>query len=727
MLHLPPLITDLAIILGAAALMTLIFKKLKQPVVLGYILAGLVVGPNVSFFPTIIDTKAINIWAEIGVVFLLFGLGLEFSFKKLSSVGGSASITAIVEVIFMSAMGYICGMMLGWNQMDSIFLGAMLCVSSTTIIIRAFDELGMKTRKYATLVFGALIVEDLITILLLVLLSTIAISRQFAGGELMFSVIKLGFFMLIWFLFGIFLIPSFLRWAKNILNSEMLLIISLALCLGMVFFATYVGFSPALGAFVMGSILAETVEGKHIEHLIQPVKDLFGAIFFVSVGILIDPRSLVDNWQVVLIITALTIVGKILTTGFGALLSGQTLKHSVQTGMALSQIGEFSFIIANLGLSLKVTSDFLYPIGVAVSVVTTFTTPYMIKYSEPFASWLEKVLPKRLVTGINNYSSSSQTFFASTRVSSILKDFMIKIILLVMVVLAITFSANKMMGTSKITAFLFSFILSAPFLWAIAKAKVIPNLAEKESRKFHLMVQVLKIFQFLIVAGLLTFLLSFYFSTWIVSTLFLVFSLGAMFVFSSRLASIYQWMEKTFIKNLNNVDESAPKQTPLTPWDAHLALYAVSPNSPYLGKTLEELAIRELYGVSVVMIERGHKKITAPKRDEKLYPLDKISVIGTDEHLALFKAFIEEAAPENPADKHTAEEYVLKGFKLDENSIFIGKTIRDSEVRELTDGLVVGLERNGTRILNPDSLTVLEVEDFVWIVGIKEKIRALIS
>lgn len=727
MLHLPPLITDLAIILGAAALMTLLFKKLKQPVVLGYILAGLVVGPNVSFFPTIIDTKAINIWAEIGVIFLLFGLGLEFSFKKLSSVGGSASITAIVEVIFMSAMGYICGMMLGWNQMDSIFLGAMLCVSSTTIIIRAFDELGMKTKKYATLVFGALIVEDLITILLLVLLSTIAISRQFAGGELIFSVVKLGFFMLIWFLFGIFLIPSFLRWAKNILNNEMLLIVSLALCLGMVFFATYVGFSPALGAFVMGSILAETIEGKHIEHLIMPVKDLFGAIFFVSVGILIDPRSLIDNWQVVLIITALTIVGKIITTGAGALLSGQTLKHSVQTGMALSQIGEFSFIIANLGLSLKVTSDFLYPMGVAVSVVTTFTTPYMIKYSEPFASWLEKILPKRLVTGINNYSSSSQTFFASTRVSNILKDFIIKIVLLVIVVLAITFSANKMMGDSKITAFLFSFMLSAPFLWAIAKTKVIPKLAEKESRKFHLMVQILTIFQFLIVAGLLTFLLSFYFSTWIVSTLFLIFSLGAMFIFSSRLASIYQWMEKTFIKNLNNVDESEPRQTPLTPWDAHLALYQVSPNSPYLGKTLEALAIRELYGVSVVMIERGHKKITAPKRDEKLYPLDKISVIGTDEHLALFKAFVEESAPETEVEKHSADEYVLKGFKLDEHSIFIGKTIRDSEVRELTDGLVVGLERKGTRILNPDSLTVLEVDDFVWIVGIKEKINALIS
>lgn len=364
--------------------------------------------------------------------------------------------------------------------------------------------------------------------------------------------------------------------------------------------------------------------------------------------------------------------------------------------------------------------------GVAVSVITTFTTPYMIKYSEPFAGWLESILPKRVVVGINNYSISSQTFFASTRVSNILKVFLIKIVLLVMVVLAITLSTNKMMGTSKVTAFLFSFMLSAPFLWAIAKAKVIPNLEEKDTRKFHLMVQVLTIFQFLIVAGLLTFLLSFYFSTWIVSTIFLALSLGAMFIFSARLATIYQWMEKTFIKNLNNVDDSKPRQTPLTPWDAHLALYAVSPNSPYLGKTLQELAIREHYGVSVVMIERGNKKITAPKRDEKLYPLDRISVIGTDEHLALFKAFIEESTPEAIQEKQTDDEYVLKGFKLEESSIFIGKTIRDSGVRELTDGLVVGLERNGTRMLNPDSLTVLEVDDFVWIVGIKEKIKALI-
>jgi len=393
MVHLPALISDLGLILAAAGITTLVFKKIKQPVVLGYIVAGLLVGPHVSLLPTVIDIGSINIWGEIGVIFLLFSLGLEFSFKKLVKVGGSASVMAIVEAAVMMTVGFATGMLMGWSTMDSIFLGGLLAISSTTIIIKAFEELGLKSKHFAKLVFGVLIVEDLIAIVLMVLLSTLAVSRQFEGWAMLTSVAELFFFLILWFLGGIFLIPTWLKKAKNLMNDETMLVVSIAFCLLMVILATKVGFSPALGAFVMGSILAETTQAERIEHLVQPVKNLFGAVFFVSVGMLIDPAMIVAHIGPVLIITAVTIVGKIISTGGGALISGQSLKTSIQSGMSVSQIGEFSFIIAGLGLTLGVTSDFLCPVAIAVSAITALTTPYMIRLSDPLSQRIEGMLP----------------------------------------------------------------------------------------------------------------------------------------------------------------------------------------------------------------------------------------------------------------------------------------------------------------------------------------------
>ncbi|HRO71867.1 MAG TPA: cation:proton antiporter, partial [Chitinophagaceae bacterium] len=377
--HLPNLITDLALILGSAAIMTLVFKMLRQPLVLGYIIAGILVSPNFTWLPSIVETDNVTVWAEIGVIFLLFSLGLEFSFRKLAQVGGSASVSAFVEAIGMSALGYACGKLLGWSTMDSIYLGAALAVSSTTIIIKAVEELGLKKKKFATLVFGILIVEDLITIAILVLLTTLSVSQQFVGSEMLLSVLKLIFFLILWFVAGIFFIPTILKKARNLMSDETLLIVSISMCLLMVYLAAKVGFSPALGAFVMGSLLAETTKAERIEHLVKPVKDLFGAIFFVSVGMLIDLATLGDYILPILLITVICIIGKIITTGFGAYISGNSLKVSLQTGMSLAQIGEFSFIIAALGVTLGATSNFLYPIIVAVSGITTFTTPYLIK------------------------------------------------------------------------------------------------------------------------------------------------------------------------------------------------------------------------------------------------------------------------------------------------------------------------------------------------------------
>lgn len=402
-MHLAPLIQDLALILGVAGLMSVIFRKIKQPVVLGYILAGVVVGPYTPPFQLVTDIPSIQIWAELGVIFLMFSLGLEFSFRKLARVGASASITAVMEVAFFIPVGFILGKILGWSSIDSLFMGAMLSISSTTIIIKALDELNLKTHRFAELIFAVLIVEDLIAILLLVALSTIA-GGAFSGVLLLSAGVKLVLVVGGWFLTGYIVVPRFMRYVSKIGNNEMLTILSLGLCLGLVVFATHFQYSTALGAFIMGSILAESSVLRKIEERMESLRDLFGAIFFVSIGMLINPQLLWEHRWTVALLSAVTIIGKIVSTSFGALLSGQTFRNSVQVGFGLAQIGEFSFIIASLGLSLKVNSEFLYPVAVAVSLVTTFTTPYLIKVSGPAAVWLEKMLPKRAREGLNAYA-----------------------------------------------------------------------------------------------------------------------------------------------------------------------------------------------------------------------------------------------------------------------------------------------------------------------------------
>ena len=421
MSQIPSLISDLAVILISAGLVTLLFKRLKQPVVLGYIVAGILAGPSITQIPTVTDIESIRIWADIGVIFLLFALGLDFSFKKLMKVGGTAVIGAITIVIGMMTLGYTTGLSLGWGHMNSLFLGGMLSMSSTTIIFKAFDDMGLRNQRFAGVVFGILVVEDLFAVLLMVLLSTLAVSKHVEGMELLNSVVKLGVFLLFCFVIGIYLIPSFLKKAKTFLNDETLLIVSLGLCLGMVMIATKAGFSSALGAFVMGSILAETIDAEHIEHLIKPVKDLFGAIFFVSVGMLIDPALLWQYKTPILILTLVVMIGQILFAGFGVLLSGQPLKIAIQSGFSLAQIGEFAFIIAALGLSLGVTDNFLYPIVVAVSVITTFFTPYMIRVAEPAYRVIDKLIPKSWMKFLERYSSGSNTIHQKSAWNKLLK------------------------------------------------------------------------------------------------------------------------------------------------------------------------------------------------------------------------------------------------------------------------------------------------------------------
>ena len=739
MTHLPHLITDLGLILAAAGIMTIIFKKLKQPLVLGYIIAGLLVGPHISLFPTIMEIGNIQIWAEIGVIFLLFSLGLEFSFKKLVRVGGASSIMALVEVVVMLLLGYVTGKILGWSAMDSIFLGGILSISSTTIIIRAFEELGVKSQRFAGLVFGVLIVEDLVAILLMVLLSTVAISQQFAGAEMLAAMLKLGFFLILWFLAGIFLIPTFLRRASKLMNNETLLIVSIALCLLMVILAAQAGFSPALGAFIMGSILAETTKAEKIEHLFTSVKDLFGAIFFVSVGILIDPATIVTYAGPIALITVVTLMGKFISITCGGLVAGQGLKTSIQSGMSVSQIGEFSFIIATLGLTLKVTSDFLYPVAVAVSAVTTFTTPYMIRLADPLYRSIESVLPASWIKSLNTYNSSAQTINTTSDWKLVLRSYFLNLVIYSVLIIAIVLLAAKYLApfiTEQVVAGTWgdilmaatTLLLMAPFLWALAMHR-----PEKEAqgriwanKNYRGLIIVLEFARLGVVVLFIGFLLNQFFAIQVV-IIVTILIVALLAVFSNKIQALYIRIENRFLTNLNarEINEASKMHQSIVPWDAYLSKLDISPASSLVGHTLVDLQIRERYGVNVAVIERGDQTLMAPTRLERLYPGDRIYVFGTDEQIALFQQYVEGAALAAAANGQEKEDVGLQALVVAANSPLLHKTIREAGIRETTKGLVVGIERNGERILNPDSDLAFEEGDILWIVGSPARIKQL--
>jgi CPA2 family monovalent cation:H+ antiporter-2 len=726
--HLQPLISDLGLILMTAAVAVLLFKKIKQPLVLGYLIAGFLAGNHFDFFPSIKDIKSVEVWAEIGVIFLLFSLGLEFSFKKLMKVGGTASITAITQILAMVSIGYLVGQWIGWKPMDSIFLGVILSISSTTIILKTFDELGVKTQKFAGIVIGSLIVQDLVAILMMVLLSTIAVSQQFSGSELLLSVLKLIFFLTIWFVGGIFFIPTLLKKAKSLLTDEMLLIISLALCLMMVILAANVGFSPALGAFIMGSIIAETTQAEHIEHLVKPVKDLFGAVFFVSVGMLINPDTLYEYALPVAILTFVVILGQSISSTIGALLSGQPLKQSVQTGMSLSQIGEFSFIIATLGMTLNVTSDFLYPIVVAVSAVTTFTTPFMVKFSTPFSEYLEKKLPRKWIKKIERYSANAQSIKLVSNWQIVVRAFLTQVIIHSVIIVAVILLSSKFIlplvkdsQFGNIFAALITLVIISPFLWALSLRRVaVKEVAIlREERKYRGPILMMILLRMVLTLFYIGFLLNIFFSP-IIAFIALIAAVVIYFVFPKKLNAQYHKIEDHFLKNLNarEIKKAIRSRSDLTPWDGHMTTFDIAPTSNIAGKTLEELRIREQLGINIAFIKRGEIMINIPNKSERLFPGDEICVIGTDNQVKEFKSYLHQNEIEIP-EKVVDTDIILKQLELKEEE-FIGKNIRDSLLREKTNGLIVGIERSGKRILNPESNMILEKNDILWVVGSKK-------
>lgn len=735
MSHLPDLIVDLALILGAAAIISLLFKKLKQPVVLGYILAGLLVGPNFRLFPTVMELESIRIWADIGVVFLLFALGLEFSFKKLVKVGGVAAVTALVGVSLTMLLGFSIARLMGWNNTDCLFFGGILAIASTTIIIRAFEELNVKTQKYTGIVLGVLIVEDLVAVVLMVVLSTVAVGTTFEGMEMLISVIKLVFFLVLWFVSGIFFLPTLLKSTRRLMNEETLLIVSLALCFFMVYLATKAGFSSALGAFIMGSILAETTKAEKIEHLIKPIKDLFGAIFFVSVGMLIEPTMLVKYAMPILAAVCVLIFGKPLFVTIGALVVGQPLKIAVQSGMSLSQIGEFSFIIATLGLSLKVTSDFLYPIAVAVSVLTTFTTPFMIRFSEPVHKWVEEHLPHKWKRNMELYSIEAENVRGDSDWKKLLRFYLINIIVFSVVIVTILFLCTSYLSPmlegnhwgKGITAAITLVILS-PFLWALAfrrtQKQAYINVWSNPGQRGPLITLMLS--RILLAIFYVGFLFDQLFSP-VVAFIGAGISVCLLLLFYWKIRGFYSKIELRFLSNLNaRYSEPGTTQNSLAPWDSHVVQIELPTGSYYEGKTLVEARIREEFGVNIAMIERGDITLVIPDRDERLFPKDILSVIGTDEQLKRFKEHLEVTRRE-PQYTVTKREVSLQSFIVDEESALLNKSIRASGIRERSKGLIVGIERNKERILNPESTVLFHLNDKVWVVGNEKRIQVLIK
>jgi len=734
------LVRDLAIILVSAGVFTIISKALKQPLILGYILAGFLIGPYISWFPGITSEETVHQWSEIGIIFLMFGLGLEFSFKKMLKVGSSALVTAGSKFIGVFVLGFVAGQALGWTTMESIFLGGLLSMSSTMVVLKSYDDLGLKGKPWAGMVFGTLVVEDLIAILLMVLLSTMAVSNRFAGGEMLFNLGKLGFFLILWFLVGIYVIPTLLSRARRFLNDEILLIVSIGLCFGMVALAETVGFSSALGAFVMGSILAETIESEHIDRLVAPIKDLFGAIFFVSVGMMVSPSAIAGNWLTILIITLIVMLSHILFAGAGILMTGGGLNNAVHTGFSLAQLGEFGFIIAGVGVNLGVMRDFIYPVIIAVSVITTFTTPYMIKLAGPAHAWMLRILPDRWVARLEVSEQGSRASAAEqSEWKKLLTAYFERILLYGVVLIAMQigsrlylepFLTRLFTGWSpflhKLVTVLVTLLVMAPFLYGLAISSGSINssasklLKEKSSNKWPIAGLVLTR-TFLAISVVLSVIAShFELAGWAVVLIILG---GITFILTARRTMHrYSALEQRFLSNLNEKEEAERRRKPVTTsiqdkmagYDVHLEPLVVSPDSGFVGKALREIPIRAESGANLIKIQRGSSNITIPSGDVRIYPYDRLLAVGTSEQIAKMRAMF--AAADSAAEATEEQEFEVISVTLTPESYLSGKTLRSMGMRDY-GCMVLSVLHGDEFTTNPKPDYKFEAGDVVWIAG----------
>ena len=736
--------------LVVAGVVTLIFKRLKQPLVLGYVVAGFLVSPHMPYTASVADQENIHLWADIGVMFLLFSLGLDFSFKKILKMGASPIISTVTIIFCMSMLGIIVGHCFGWSQMDCIFLGGMLAMSSTTIIYKAFDDLGLRQQQFASLVMSVLILEDILAIVMMVMLSAIASGNSPDGGQMLESVLKIGFFLILWLVVGIFAVPIFLRRVRRLINSEVLLIVSLGLCCAMAVFSTKVGFSSAFGAFIMGSILAETIEAERIEKLVEPVKNLFGAIFFVSVGMLVDPQILI-SYAVPIVVLVLTIlIGQSIFGSMSFMLGGESLKSAMRCGFSMAQIGEFSFIIASLGLSLGVISDFLYPVVVAVSVITTFLTPYMIRLATPAYGALEHRLPTKVIRSLNHLSMSHPNTTEKSKWKRLLTQMTTNTVvysILSSATIAVSFTfllpftrrllpgwelhwyANAITGVITV-------LCISPFLRAMVMKK---NHSEEwkalwnESNRNRLPLLFTILVRGIIAVSFIFYICNYLsrFSSALMITLGVVAVLLMVVSRTVKHRSIV--LERLFINNLRSRDIEAQvhgKKRPLYEGrlldrDIHIAEFDVPTDSQWMGQTLKQLSLGSKYGVHVSSIMRGGHRLNIPDGDYIIFPGDRLQVIGSDDQLSkLSLALKTEVLGEEPNIE--AREMKLRQLIIGSGSPFVGKTLQESGIRSLYSCMVVGLEEGKENLSQVNPKRRFQEGDIIWVVGEQKSLDALL-
>ena len=743
------LIKDLALILMVAGIVTLVFKRLKQPLVLGYVVAGFLVSPHMPYVASVVDQADIHTWADIGVMFLLFSLGLDFSFKKILKMGASPIISTVTIIFCMMMLGIVMGHLFGWGKMDCIFLGGMLAMSSTTIIYKAFDDLGLRQQQFAGRVMSVLILEDILAIVMMVMLSAIASGNSPDGGQMLDAVIKITFFLILWFVVGIFAIPLFLRRMRKQMNNEVLLIVSLGLCCAMAVFSTKVGFSSAFGAFVMGSILAETIEADKIIKLVEPVKNLFGAIFFVSVGMLVDPKILIDYAFPIFVLVMTILIGQAVFGSFAFMLGGETLKSAMKCGFSMAQIGEFSFIIASLGLSLGVIGDFLYPVVVAVSVITTFLTPYMIRLATPAYNVLEKRLPNKWVRSLNHLAMSHPNTTEQSKWKRLLlqmgRNTLIYIILsaatiALMFTFVLPFTRKLLPGwelhwyANAITGVLTVLFIS-PFLRAMVMKKNHSEefkalWAESNINRIPLLFTILVR---LVIAVAFIFYICNYLTRFSNALMITIGSIAIIFIILSRwIKKRSIRLERLFILNLRSRDIEAQVHGHKRPLyegklldrNIHIADFEIPADSLWMGKTLKQLNLGKKYGIHVCSILRASHRLNIPDGESLIFPGDILQVIGSDEQLAVFQQAIQDEVME---EDHELEkrEMKLRSIIISGNSPFIGKTLQESGIRDQYNCMVVGIEEGKENLSQVKPLYRFQKGDILWIVGEKEDLQLI--
>lgn len=738
-MHLPELISDLAIMLLTAGVVTVIFKKIKQPLVLGYIVAGFLIGPYMPLFFTVADSASISTWSEIGVIVLMFGLGLEFNLHKLAQVGGTAIITALTEVGGMLLIGFGVGQLLGWGIMDSVFLGGMLSMSSTTIIIKAFDELGVRNQGFAQLVFGTLVIEDIAGIFMMIILSTLSVSQSISGGALAMKLALLVLYLALWLILGIYLLPTLMNKATPLMNDETLLVSSLGICFGMVLLANALGFSSALGAFMAGSLLAGTVHAERVEHLTSGVKDLFGSVFFLSVGMMLDPAMIVKYIVPILIITLVTLVGKLIFSSLGVLLSGQTLKNAVHCGCSLAQIGEFAFIIASLGLSLGVIADYVYPIIVSVSIITTLTTPSFIKGSDKLYEWLEKVLPSKLTEKLARYTDEEQSSKEKNGDWSAYLGRYVKVTAfygVVMLGIALIGSLVQLplLGKLGLEPWLAKLICLAVVYLGMS-IFIRPMLDMKspqfttlwvKNRNFRLPLMALTAIRVLIIV-IIAFIpantVSGVAGLWLLP---LILAAVLLIYRSGWFASAYLSVEARFLANFNERQLQRLDSDDAVEW-LDQRLHVLSFQYEQHGGTLKELGWGKRFGVNVIKIVRGKRHINIPSGDAALHSGDTVYILGEPAEL---RNLCLDLGIAEPAELPTLREFIAAedsdpdalysyAISVDKGSELAGKTVRGSGIRDNYDCMVLGLQRSRLPIAQPDVNMQIQNGDLVWVLGAK--------